>query len=92
MLFFTSRSRKDIKVAIAFLCTRVSSPYDDDWGKLVMVLGYIRGTMHLPVILRSDRLSFIKWWVNVSFVAYPYCKEHTIAMMSMGSVSLMELL
>ena len=56
---------------IAFLCTRVRSPYEDDWGKLVRVIRYIRGNLHLSLILRSNRLSVIKWWVDVSFAAQP---------------------
>ena len=33
-LFVTKRARQDIQPAIAFLCTRVKTPTDEDWGKL----------------------------------------------------------
>ena len=71
MLFVTSRARKCINMDIAFLCTKVRIPYKDEWGKLVRVIRCIIGTLHLPLILRADSPSFIKWWVDASFAAYP---------------------
>ena len=56
------------------------------------VIRYIRVNLHLQLILRSNSLSVAKWWVYESFAAHPYYKGHTIAMMSMGSGSIMELL
>ena len=50
---------------------------------------YIRGTLNLPLILRANILSVIKWWVDASFSAHPDYKGHTGAMMSMGSGSTM---
>ena len=78
-------------MAIDFLCTRVMIQDEDDWGNLLRVLGYIRGTPHIPLILRADSLSFIKWWVDASFSAHPDCKGRTGAMIYMGSGSIMEL-
>ena len=90
--FVIPRSRKYIKVSIAFLCTQVRRLYEDDWGKLVMVIIYIRYTLCLPLIIRAESMSVIKWWVYASFAAHPDCKGHTGAMMSMGLGSIMELL
>ena len=84
LIFFMSRARKDIKISMEFLCTQVRIPDEDDWGNLVRALRYIIGNLHLPLILRSNSLSVIKWWVNASFAAHPYCKCHTGAMMSKG--------
>ena len=78
-----SRAMKDIKMAIDFLCTLVRITNEDDKGKLVRLLRYIRGTLHLPLILRADRLSFIKWWVDGSFAVHPYYKGHTGLMVYM---------
>lgn len=33
LLFLSTRARRDIQVAVAFLTTRVQSPNEDDWGK-----------------------------------------------------------
>ena len=34
-LFLSQRSRSDIKLTVAFLCTQVKSPNEDDWKKLL---------------------------------------------------------
>ena len=59
ILLVTSSSRKYINKAIVFLYTRVRIPYKYDWGKLKRVLRYIRGTLNLPLKIRSKRLSVI---------------------------------
>ena len=48
------------------------------------VLRYIGGTPNLLLILRSDILSVIKWWVEVSFAVHTDCKVHIGAIMSLG--------
>ena len=60
--------------------------------KIVRVIRYTRGTVRLPLIPRADVLSVIKWWVDASFAAHPYCKGHTGAMLFMGSGLIMEIL
>jgi hypothetical protein len=40
LLFLAKRGRPDILLAVSFLTTRVKKPDDDDWKKLVRVLGY----------------------------------------------------
>ena len=40
LLFISRRCRLDIQTAIAFLCTRVDKPDEDDWAKLRRVLQY----------------------------------------------------
>ena len=56
------------------------------------VIRYTRGTVHLKLIPRVDVLSVIKWWVDASFAAHPYCKGHTGAMVFMGSGLIMDIL
>ena len=73
ILFVTSRVRKDINMAIAFIYTRVRILYKYDWGNLVRVIRYIRGTLHLPPILSANSLTVIKLWVDASFATHPYC-------------------
>ena len=55
------------------------------------LLIYIRGTLHMPLILRDKILSVIKWWVYAPFATHPDRKGHTLAMMSMGSGLIMEI-
>ena len=52
---------------------------------------YIKGTLNMPLILSSNSLSFIKWWVDASFTTHLDYKGHTGAMMSLGSGLTMEI-
>ena len=83
LIFFMSRSRKYIKMAIDFPCTRVRRPDEYYWGKLVRGIRYIRSTLHLPLLLRAYSLNVIKCWVDASFGAHPDYKGHNILMISM---------
>ena len=71
LLFFMTGASKYIKMFIAFLCTQVNIPGKYDSVNLVRILRYIRGTLHLSLILSSNGLSAMKWWVDVSFAADP---------------------
>jgi hypothetical protein len=84
LLFASARSRKDIQTAVPFLTTRVKQPDKGDWGKLKRLLKYIGGTVYMPIILKADSLSVIKWWVDASYATYGDCRGHTGATMSLG--------
>jgi hypothetical protein len=88
LLFATTRARKDIQHTVAFLTTRVKSPYEDDWMKLKRLLKYIRGTTYMPIILKADNLNIVKWWVDASYATHGDCNGHTGATMSMGTGSI----
>jgi hypothetical protein len=38
----------------------VRSPDEDDWGKVKRVLGYLKGTLHMPPILLADLLRLLR--------------------------------
>ena len=46
-LFLCKRARPDIQTAIAYLSTRVKSPDEDDWKKLIRLMEYLNGTKDL---------------------------------------------
>ena len=46
-LFLCKRSRPDIQPTIAVLSTRVKSPTESDWKKLIRMLEYLKGTSKL---------------------------------------------
>ena len=66
LLFMCSRARRDIQTAMAFLTTKVKKPYQDDWGKLKIVLQYLNGTKHTKLKLTVENLSLIRWWIDAS--------------------------
>ena len=41
LLYLSKRTRGDISLAVAFLCTRVKEPDRDDWNKLTRVIKYL---------------------------------------------------
>jgi uncharacterized protein YeaC (DUF1315 family) len=55
LLYACKRSRLDIQLSVAYLCTRVSKSTEEDWGKLKRVLEYLNGTLdeHLTPDTRS---------------------------------------
>ena len=84
LLFLSARARRDIQPVTAFLTTRVKSPDEDDWGKLKRLLQYLKGTLHMPLILSADSMTMPRWWVDAAFAVHDDCKSHTGAGMSLG--------
>ena len=82
--YVAARARRDIHPCTAFLQTRVQRPDEDDWGKLKRLLGYLKGTLHMPLILSAESLTLCRWWVDASFAVHNDCKGHTGAGMSFG--------
>jgi hypothetical protein len=84
LLFLCKRARPDVQPATAFLCTRVKAPDVDDYKKLSRTMKYLRGTLHLPLILEADDMSIIKWSVDASFAVHPNMRSHTGGSMTLG--------
>jgi hypothetical protein len=88
LLFASSRARKDIQCAVAFLTARVKTPDEDDWGNLKRLLRYIIGTIYMPLILKADGLNIVKWWVDASFATHKDCQGHIGGTISLGRGSI----
>jgi hypothetical protein len=84
LLFLCKHARPDIQMAVAFLCTRVKGPDNDDYKKLGRVIKYLRGSKNMPLTLEGDNAFVIKWWVDASFAVHPDMKSHTSGAMSLG--------
>ena len=83
-LFLCKRARPDIQLAIAFLCTRVKQPDEDDWKKLIRMLNYLNGTKNLYLTLEMDEAKIIKWYTDASFAIHQDYRSHTGATMTFG--------
>jgi hypothetical protein len=88
LLFLCKRAKPDIQTAVAFLCTRVKSPDEDDYKKLARVMKYLRATIHIPLTLEADNLRLMKWWVDAAFAVHPDMKGHTGGTFSLGRGSI----
>ena len=83
-LYATKRARPDTCTLVDFLTTRVDKATDRDWKKLKHLIGYLKQTRDLPLILSSDNTSVVKWWVDGSFATHPDMRGHTGAGLSLG--------
>jgi hypothetical protein len=83
-LFACKRARPDTHTATTLLCTRVKSPNQDDWKKLMRLLEYIKGSLKDVLVLKADDLHVIKWYVDASFAVHADFKSHTGAAMIYG--------
>jgi hypothetical protein len=84
LLFVSKRSRLDIQLPIAFLCTRVSCSTEQDWTKLRRVLEYLHGTLDEFLTLGADDIGMMKTWVDASYAVHPDMKSHTGGVVSFG--------
>ena len=71
MLLSTKRARPDIHTAVAFLATRVMTPDEDDWKKLLRIINYLKGNLELPLNLQASNTNIFKWWVDGSYGIHP---------------------
>jgi hypothetical protein len=86
LLFLRVCARHNIQPATTFLMTRVTSPDEDDWVKVKQVLGYLKGTINIPLILLVDSLILSGWWVDAAYAVHHNCKGHTGAEIEFGKV------
>jgi hypothetical protein len=84
LLFISTRARRDIQTAVAFLTTGVKAQDEDDWGKLKRVLKYLSGTKHLKLMLSTEDLGLLKWYVDGLRNVHWDCKGHGGAMFTIG--------
>jgi hypothetical protein len=76
LLFPSARVQRDIQPATAFLTTRVRLPDEDNWGKVKRVLSYLRGTLHMTLILLADLLTLSRWWVDTAYAMHKSATHH----------------
>jgi hypothetical protein len=84
LLHVSKRSRLDIQLAVAFLCTRVAKSTEQDWIKLKRVLEYLRGTLDESLTLGADDIGMMKTWVDASYAVHKDMKSHTGGVVSFG--------
>ena len=90
-MFVAKRVQPDIQVAVAFLCTRVSDPSQQDYNKLTTVIKYIREIIHLPLLIGWGKSGVLTWSVDTSFAVYQDMRSHTGAALSMEKGSLISM-
>ena len=86
LLFISTRVRKDISVAVGFLCTRVLRSTRQDSDKLDHLLKYLHGTKDLGLTLGGEHSGYISIYVYVdaSYGIHDDGKSHSGIVASLG--------
>ena len=91
LLVASKRARPDIQVCVAFLYTRVISPNEQDYKKLGRVIGYLKETVHLPLVIGANDSGTLTWNIDASFAVHPDCKSHIGACLTLGHGSVLSI-
>ena len=67
-----------------FLITRVIEPDKNNWRKMYRMLTYLKYTNKLVLILETDNLNMLKWFIDVSFAVHKDMKDYTDNGLTMG--------
>ena len=79
-LFLCKRARPDIQPIFTVLCTRVKSPNENNWNKLVWMLKYLNSTNKdkLTISKGSEQaIERLDCLVDAAFAVLPDMKGHT---------------
>ena len=82
--FAAKRAKPDIHIAVAYLCTRVREPTEDDYLKLARLICYLHNTVHLPLVIGWDDTGELLWSMDASFAVHNDMQSHTGAMLTFG--------
>ena len=82
-LFLTMRSRPDIRLTVAFPCTRVREPTTCDWMKLVRMMNFLKATQDDCLTLKSNGTRKIEWSIDTAFGVHADMRSHSGVTMSM---------
>ena len=85
LLFAAKQARPDIQVAVAYLCTRVQEPTEDDYLKLARVIRYLRTTVHLLLVIGWNNTGELLWSINALVAVHSNMRSHTGAMLTFGN-------
>ena len=91
-LFLCERSRLDIQLTVAFLCTWVQQPDEDNWKKMCRLLSCLKGTLDLKLTLKAEDLSVSKWHAGAAFAIHKDYKSHTGGIHTMGKGAIQSIL
>ena len=83
-LFLTMRARPDIRLTVAFLCTRVKEPTTYDWFKLVRMMDYLKKTANDSLTIRLGDMSETEFSIDASYAVHHDGRSHTGMTMKMG--------
>ena len=84
LLWVSKRGRPDIQTTIAFLCTRVKQPDEDDYKKLARLIKYLRRTKFLKLTMEAHHLDQNHWFIDGAYAVHNDMKSHSGSFMTFG--------
>jgi hypothetical protein len=89
LLFVAKRARPDILLAISFLTMRVKNLDQDDWKKLLRVLGYLKGTLDLSFSVSCEKMDKLTWYVDGSYASHMDMRGQSGAVLMTGDCAVL---
>jgi hypothetical protein len=78
LLYLSKRVRLDLLFSVTFLSTRVKSSTEDDWCKLVRIIGHLQAThTFYRVLRRQSNVPRLEHYVDAAFGVHSDGKSHT---------------
>lgn len=84
ILYDGKHGRPDLLTAASYLATRVTEPDEDDWKKLLRVIGYIKGTLDLLLHLSATSVDQFLSSIDAAFGVHMDGKSHTGVFITLG--------
>jgi hypothetical protein len=89
LLFVAKQARPHILLAISFLTTRVKDPDEDEWKKLLRVLGYLADTLDYCLTLTCTGLDKLTWYIDGSYASHMDMKGQSGAVLVTGDCAVL---
>ena len=93
-MFASKHACPDVQVAVAFLCTHVSKPTQQDYKKFARVIQYLKSAISLPLNLGSEDKGDDKgpnehppftWNIDASYVVHHDTRSYTRTCLLLGT-------
>mmetsp|Transcript_14843 Transcript_14843/g.21244 ORF Transcript_14843/g.21244 Transcript_14843/m.21244 type:complete len:122 (+) Transcript_14843:3904-4269(+) len=76
-LYFCKRIRPDVDPTLAFLTTRVSKCTEQDWKKLLKLLGFLKGTIDDIRLIGVLSLQDLYTWIDAAYGVHNDIRRQT---------------
>jgi hypothetical protein len=76
-------------LAVSFLTIRVCDPDSDGWRKLIRLLGYLKSTEELLLVLSCNDLRNLTWFIDGSYASHNDMKGQSGAILLAGDCAVL---
>jgi hypothetical protein len=83
-MFLCKHGRPDVSPGVGFFTGRVKEPREQDWMKLLKVLGFLKGTRDDVLTLEADDCQTLTWYVDAAFAVHVDIRSQTGAIFTLG--------